>query len=365
MKTVFFFAFLLLYPYLAYSDESIRPGLFVSVIDKRPVLNSREEITELIKFAKKSGIKTLFVQFYRANKAWFPTKASDTSFYRDSLNSVGEDAFALLIRSAHQQGIEVHAWLNLLSLSANKDAPILIKYGLDILTRNVELKRDLEDYKIDNQYFLEPSDPRVKRELLIIISDLLKKYPELDGIQFDYIRYPDSHPFYGYSRHNMELFKRSTRIKDIKEEDPVWKQWKRDNVTRLLTALVKKVRAIRPRMHISTTGCVSYSRSYHEAFQDWPLWVNTGLVEFVTMMNYPADLPEYEKNINVLKTKVNDFKKVNIAVGAYKFIKTPDVFYQQYEVCKKAGARSCVVFYYGNIQENPALGQLLINDYSK
>jgi uncharacterized lipoprotein YddW (UPF0748 family) len=348
-------------PLYAYAETAPSRALFVSVIEKTPVLSSKEEITKLIAFAKKARIKTLFVQIYRANLSWFPSKVSDQTPYEKCLKSVGEDPFALLIRKAHAEGIEVHAWVNLLTLSKNIKAPLLKKYGPEILTRDIKPKNKIEDYTIDQQYFLEPGDLRVRKELMNMVEEVLRAYPSLDGIQFDYIRYPDFHPIYGYTAMNVERFKKVTGIKVVRDNDPAWQNWKRAQVTDFLKELVSKVKTIRPKIHISTTGCMSYSRAYHEAFQDWPAWVNTGLVEFVTVMSYPDNVEDFRKNIEDARKRVDDFKKIKLGVGAYKFIAAPLTFTRQFELCESAGSGACAVFYYGSLLENPALKASLIS----
>jgi len=337
-------------------------GLFVSLIQNPPTLSSREAIGELIRFAKKAKIKILFVQIYRANQAWFPSKVGDPAPYEAALKTLGEDPFAFLIKEAHGAGIEVHAWLNMLSLSANEEAPLLKKYGPDILTRNLEGKKTLADYKIDSQYFLEPGDTRVRKELVAVVEEIVRTYPQLDGIQFDYIRYPDSHPRYGYTLVNMNRFKSSTGLKKIKEGSRAWSDWKRAQVTELLKLLVKKARAVRPHIQVSATGCMSYARALHEAFQDWPSWVNGGLVDFVTVMNYSADPSEYARWNAVAISKVTAPEKLYIGTPAYKLVKTPEVFKTEWRSCEASGAALCAVFHYGSLLENVALEKPLARE---
>ena len=358
---VLIFSFLCFCPLTVQAESVPARALFVSVIDKTPVLSSREEINTLIAFAKKARIKTLFVQVYRANLSWFPSKIADASPYERCVKAVGEDPLALLIKCAHAQGIEVHAWLNLLTLSKNIHAPLLKKYGPGILTRDKAPKRVITDYMIDEQYFLEPGDLRVRQALGNMVEEVLRGYPSLDGIQFDYIRYPDFHPIYGYADMNVHRFKKETGIHVIVDIDPAWQDWKRAQVSDFLKGLVKKVRAVRPAIHISTTGCMSYSRAYYEAFQDWPSWVNSGLVEFVTVMSYPDNVDEFKKNIADAQKRVTDFSKIILGVGAYKFVSAPITFTRQFDVCEKAGSRACAVFHYGSLVQSPALNAYLIN----
>ena len=353
---------LVVFSHPASAGDSACRGLFVSLIQNPPTLSSREAMIELVSFAKKARIKILFVQIYRANQAWFPSKVGDPSFYETALKALGEDPFAFLIREAHGAGIEVHAWLNMLSLSTNENSPLLKKYGPDILTRNLEEKKLLTDYKIDSQYFLEPGDPRVRNELVAMVEEIVRTYPELDGIQFDYIRYPDSRPRYGYTRINMERFKQSTGLKKIREGSRAWNDWKRAQVTELLKRLIQKARAIRPRIQVSATGCMSYVRAFHEAFQDWPSWVNGGLVDFVTVMNYSPDPVEYAQGNEVARAKITDLKKLNIGVPAYKLVRAPEVFEKEFRSCEESGAHLCAVFHYGSLLENPVFEKLLLRE---
>ncbi|HOW58090.1 MAG TPA: family 10 glycosylhydrolase [Candidatus Omnitrophota bacterium] len=352
---IFFLCSLLAFSGPATCQEPLRRGLFVSLVQDPPVLSSREGISKLISFSKQAGIGTLFVQIYRANQSWFPSKIADPSPYETALKNLREDPLALLVKLAHQEGIQVHAWLNMLSLSVNERAPLLEKYGTSILTRNLQEKKTLEDYKIDAQYFLEPGDTRVRKDLTTMVEEILSAYPDLDGIQFDYFRYPDRNPAYGYTEENTQRFKKATGLQAIEEQSEVWKNWKRDQVTEFLEMLIHRTRALRPDIQVSVTGCMPYARAYHEAFQDWGSWLDRGMVNFVTMMNYSPSPVEYERWITGAKKKILNFKKVNIGVGAYKLVALPEIFAQEFRICEKAGGRACVVFHYGSLLENPAL----------
>jgi uncharacterized lipoprotein YddW (UPF0748 family) len=333
----------------------------VSVIQDPLVLSSRSEISKLVLFAKQAGIRDLFVQIYYANKAWFPSKVGDPTPYETLLRDLGRDPFTLLISEAHASGIRVHAWLNTMSLNINANSPLLKKYGPSILTKDKNKKSSLEDYLIDGQYFLEPGDPRVRRELENLVEEVLKAYPELDGVQFDYIRYPDVHPVYGYAPANVARFREATGVRTIEEGSKLWQDWRRAQVTGSVELLVKKARQIRPKILVSVTGCMPYARAYYEAFQDWPAWLDSGLVDFVTVMNYSPDPETFEKWITVIKEKTRRFDKVNVAVGAYRLEKTPAVFAREMNICEKIAGGACVPFHYGSILQSPAMRESLLS----
>jgi len=340
-------------------EEGQDRGLFVTVFGDPNVYSSGREIRKLIDFSEKSRVKILFVQVYRSNLAWFPSNIGDSSPYKTAVEAVGQDPFALLIRQAHQAGIEVYAWVNLLSLGDNQNAVFLKKYGPDILTRNVKEKKIIEDFQIDGQYFLEPGDLRVRRELSNLTEEILQAYPDLDGLQFDYIRYPDKAPHYGYTAVNVERFKKATGFSEIDDAGKEWQKWKRDQVTELLKELILNARKIRPKIKVSTTGCMPYSRALYEAFQDWPLWVNEGIVDSVTVMDYSTDPKEYDRWIEEIKANVNDFRKVNITVGSYKPDTSVGIFKKEFSTCETSGAGACVVFYYSSLLHKPALSRFM------
>ena len=352
---------LLIFPRAVKCEEHLSRGLFITVIEEPLVLSSREEIGKLIDFAKKSGVNMLFVQVYRENQSWFPSEIADSIPYQSCRENVLEDPLALLIKLAHANGIQVHAWFNTLSLGINKDAVFLKKYGTSILTRNLKDKNSIEDYKIDSQYFLEPGDLRIREELRGIVGELLRAYPKLDGIQFDYIRYPDRNPAYGYTEMNAERFKQAFVLKAIDEDSKAWKNWKRAQVTEALECLVKEARGLRPDIQVSATGCMPYTRAYHEAFQDWPSWLETKLVDFVTIMDYSPDPAEFKNWVGDIKDRVRDFKKINIAIGAYKLVKSPAVFKQELSYGESSGAGACVISYYSSLLKNPELAGSLVS----
>jgi uncharacterized lipoprotein YddW (UPF0748 family)/peptidoglycan/xylan/chitin deacetylase (PgdA/CDA1 family) len=336
------------------NNQAVCQALFVSLIQDPPIFSSKKEIDGMIDFACRSGINTLFVQVYRENKAWFPSRAADSSPYEKYRNELSEDPLALIIKQAHRQGIQVHAWLNMLSLSRNQDSQFIKKYGVRVLTRNLKEKKTLEDYLIDSQYFLEPGDDSVREDLSKIVGELLAAYPQLDGIQFDYIRYPDREPHYGYTQSNIERFKKATGLQVINEESPAWKEWKRGQVTELLALLVKTARGAHPGIQVSATGCMPYARAYYEAYQDWPSWVNSGIIDFVTIMDYSPDPRQFKRWLSIVKEKVPDLSRVKIGVGAYKLVRTPKIFDREVRCVEELGMTGAV-FHYGSLLENPEL----------
>ena len=340
-------------------EDAIRYGLLVTVLQNPVILGSRTEIEKLIKFAKENRIDIIFIQIYHANRSYFPSKVGDSAPYRACVKGVGEDPVSFLIKKAHASGIKVYTWLNMMSLGENQNSLLLKKYGPSILTCGPSPKKRIEDYKTDGQYFIEPGDLRVRQELVNMTEEIVSTYTALDGLLFDYMRYPDKDPPYGYTKANIARFKKACGRKHVNEDDGAWKDWKRRQVTQTLEAIVKKARSIRHGIKVSATACTPYARAYHEAFQDWPGWLKEGLVDYVTLMSYPPDVISLKTYVGEAKEKISDFKEVNIAVPAYKLVNSPEVFAQQLKLCSSSKPNMCIIFHYESLLKNRALTKAL------
>jgi len=82
----------------------------------------------------------------------------------------------------------------------------------------------------------------------------------------------------------------------------------------------------------------------------------------VTLMTYPPDVSEFKKYILETKNKTTDFHKVNLTVGAYKLVNSPQIFAEQFKLCEESGSSACVILHYGSLLRNPTLINFLRED---
>ncbi len=358
-------------------------GLWITCIGKSGVLSSAQEIERAVRFAGDGGFKMLFVQVFRGDQAWFDSKAADASPYRKNRKAVGKDPLTLLIESAHRNGIQVHAWINTLTLSKNSDAPFLKRYGTEILTKDQHGRAALYPagrkdgfdryYQREDQLFLEPGDPRVRRHVVEVVRELARGYPELDGIHFDYIRYPAAPPYlpgsrfndfglsYGYGERNVARFAEKSRRDPRKlsfRESQIWDDWKRDQVTGLLREAAFEAKALNPRLRISAAVVAPFDRAYFAAYQEWPRWVEDGTTDFVVLMNYSADSNYVRHIVRAASGLVRDPSKLYVGLGAYLMVEEPGMLEGQIRECVSLGTGGLVLFDYDSITEAPALRAL-------
>jgi uncharacterized lipoprotein YddW (UPF0748 family) len=273
-------------------------GVWVSVFSDKKVLYSKEAVDELLKTCKDSGINQVYLQVYQSGKAFYNSKISDQSKYKDIIASAGIDTIDYLLQEANKQNIKVFAWVNLLSLGQNNSADIIKKLGAGVLTldqysRPSGRSRPNESdkyYLREEQLFLEPGDPRVVNYLTFIVEEIVGRYPALSGVHLDYVRYPLTVPYnpgsrfsdyglaYGYGKENVTRFKGETGLNPLTglgsdKDFALWDDWRRQQVTSLVRNISRRVKEKFPQMLVSSAVIPSDERAYSSLFQDWPGWL--------------------------------------------------------------------------------------------
>jgi len=365
----------------ALSSEKIKLGVWVTVFAPQKILYSQENADRMIEICRKSGINQIYLQIYRANKAYYDSNIADRKPFETMKASAGCDMVQYIIEQAKKNDIEVHAWINLLSLAQNENAKILKKYGKSILTLDQNgnpssiTGKAPDDFIREGQIFLEPGDWRVKEYLLDITEEITRKYPALAGLHLDYIRYPVAVPFapgsrfnnpaisYGYSNVNIKKCIKLTGL-DIKKATPSretyqkWDDWRRSQVTGLVQAISINTRDLAPSIQISCAVCPSVERAYMITLQDWPKWISENLVDYVVTMNYSDDTRLMTLNARSgLLPELKD--KVYIGIGAYLLKKKPEVIEDQLNILYGLKPGGIVIFSYDEVADISGLRSFL------
>lgn len=316
-------------PFTARPDaESATPrprarGLWVLAEGSQRVLDApRERIAPLLDRARRLGASDLFVQVYRGGRAFYPAGPGiERSAAADRLAAEGVDGLRLLLEAAQARGFRVHAWVNVLSLSTRRDAALIQQLGreailVDRLGRSVLDYPDLDVPEPDRRYYrmgtrgiyLDPAVPAVRDRILSTYVDLLRRYPELDGLHLDYIRHPGVLPFAPGSRFGVGLefgygeIARARYRAETGRPDPIdgagpgvvrganaWDEWRRDQVTALVEEIATNARATRPGLEISAAVIAYDDRAYLSLAQDWRGWLRSGALDRAIPMAYTRD----------------------------------------------------------------------------
>jgi uncharacterized lipoprotein YddW (UPF0748 family) len=339
-------------------------------------MSSRKKIDELVVRAKACGFNVLFVQVYRHDRAWFNSSFADTTPYRLVLKKERIDPLSYLLERAHQAGLEVHAWVNIFRIGKNLQTPILRRLGREALTADGE-GRSLLRYPPadlpDGGYWLEPADKSVRAHLCRLIEELLRRYPALDGLQLDFIRYPYRSPTagslwarrkdFGYGKAAVERYQAQTGINPLTMEltrasCQAWDDWRRRQVTDTLKDIAATARKVKPSIKFSADAVAYLDRAYLAAFQDWRGWLEEGIVDFIAVMNYSTDsrLARYLTRASVAS---RGLRQVYIGLGAYLLLDCPEALVEQIADCRSAGANGIALFSYDAMLTAPRVFDLV------
>jgi len=348
-------------------------GVWVSVFSGNKVLYSKAAVDQLIKTCKDTGINQIYLQVYQSGKAFYNSKICDQSKYKDILSSAQGDTIDYILQEALKSNIKVFAWVNLLSLGQNDSAEIINKFGSDVLTLDQysrpsgnKLKNESDKYYFrEEQLFLEPGDQRVVNYLNSIVSEIITRYPSFSGVHLDYVRYPMTVPFtpgsrftklglhYGYGKENVLRFKEWTGIDPVTglNKDQyflLWDNWRRKQVTDLVRTLAKSVKQKSSGMLVSSAVIPSSERAYASMFQDWPSWLEEGILDYVVLMNYTLD-NQLTKEIVRSSLCLRQRGKIFAGVGLFLMKDEPLAFEEQYKIINDLNPDGVVFFSYDDI----------------
>jgi len=370
--------FLTLLTVVSAQDSSIR-AIWVPCEGEYRALSSIEKIDKLLETAVELDIKIIFLQVYRGNRAWYDSSIADPTPFKNITKAAGQDTLAYFIELAHKKNIEVHAWCNIFRVAKNDNAPLLKKYGEKAVTADNKGRNILtyQGYRIpapDGKYYsygndgiwLEPGNSSVQKYQLKIISEIIKKYPSIDGIHLDFVRYPFCTPVklgsrfdkgidYGYGISSIKRFIHSGGFNPLKtkldrELCLQWDNWRRKQIT----DFVRKSHTLcKAKNKILSAAVIAWPDiAYNASFQDWIGWMEDGIIDILAPMIYTSDyiaLKHAAKTATFFKNKT----KVFVGFGAYLF--NPN-FQGNFELCwekaKEANPDGIAIFSYDSIIKN-------------
>jgi uncharacterized lipoprotein YddW (UPF0748 family) len=347
----------------------------------RTTLNHPDSIRLMVARAHDNGFNTLIVQvrgrgdaFYNAR--WEPRAES-------IVKAAKFDPLALTIKEAHRRGIAVHAWLNteLLANMDNLPADSRHIYNLrpDLIAVPYKLAREL--YSVDPRdpqfrakiveyskgardqvegLYMSPAAPETKEHIYSIWMDVLEHY-DVDGINFDYVRYPA--PDYDYSRVSLDRFRlwllpqltddERARFAAL-ESDPLvyadsfpsrYSDFRRAQITDLVERIYYGVKKRNPNVVVSADVFANAKDAYENRFQDWPSWLRRGFLDVAALMAYSTDTQIFREQIRVA-VEAGGRDHIWAGIGAYR--QPADSTVEKIRAARELGARGIVLFSYNS-----------------
>ena len=343
----------------------------------RDAMVSPEAVAQVIEDAVSGGFNTLLVQ----------VRGRGDAYYRSDLVPRAEqlarqpadfDPLHLTIELARKRGLAVHAWINLLLVSNLSRLPVprahvalrhpewlVLPAALLDKIRHLpagdpgRLSARSRHYRKNRKadgLFLDPALPEVQNHILDVIRELVSRYA-LDGLHLDYVRYPGADPGYGLKALPMFMKLNPETAGDagspsrgslalVQKHSARWDQFRRDQVTGLVTRIQQELKHLAPNMLLSAAVVADGDLAYSSRLQDWKRWVETGILDVVCPMAYTPEPEIFEDRIRIAR-RSSSRSRLWAGIGAYKL--DGDGIIQQVRLSRQLGADGFVVFSYNTL----------------
>lgn len=309
---------------------------------------------------QRRSLTAIFDDLHRLNfnTVFFQVRPRGNTYYRSDIEpwaaqlsgalgrDPGWDPLAFAVEAAHARGMELHAWFNVAKV-----------WGLDVPpTHPKHLFRTHREWlkKYDGEWWVDLGIPAARTYTADLVMELAGRY-DVDGIHFDFIRYP------GPDFDDGGSFRRWS---DGMPRD----EWRRSNVTAFVRETVRRLRAAAPwvkvgsapvGIHQTTAGARSSFNGYGHVFQDSRAWLRDGLHDYLAPQIYwsVGEQPEpYDPDFESLCTDwtANAYgRHVYPGIGLYRDHVRSEME-RQAEVVRESGAAGMAFFRYAQVRDAAA-----------
>jgi len=220
----------------------------------------------------------------------------------------GYDVLKFVIDECHKRGMEVHAWFVTFNALNGSTKPVS--------TTPEHVVNAHPEYVVNynNLYFwLDPGLPEVREYVKSIVVEIVNNY-EVDGIHFDYIRYPgtDFNDAASYALYG------NGQTRD---------NWRRENINKFVYSVYDYITENKLNVKVGAAPIGIYKntpqftgwQAYYDIYQDSRDWLEKGKADYLCPMIY-WDIASNPKFPLVVKDWTdNDFgKHIYPGIGSYR-----------------------------------------------
>lgn len=316
-----------------------------------------EEITQLVDALAEAHINAFLPETIYSSRSIYP---DPTGLYREFDHFNGHDVLAQLVEECHAKGIEVHVWVHCFFIGAAgnlEETPYLAETHPDWLQQD----REGRTASIDEPSYvwINPAIPEVRQALIAAYVAMVENY-DIDGFQFDYIRYPASHDWsrgWDYSDFTRDVVMEELGF-DICEIDRStnpdewnqWLAWRENQITSFVEEAAAAMRAINPDIVLSAAIFPDIDAAREIKGQNWVDWGRSGLIDVIMPMAYSSD-PEYVANaVEEMDVLIPDRSRRVVGIGPYIGL-SPRQIVEQIITARSAGATGECLFEWGSLDQ--------------
>lgn len=286
---------------IPYKDGELR-GVWI-----RPTFKTQEEICKVLDSLSQAGINTIFIETYYHGMTIFPSKTMESrGFVKVNPDYANFDALDFWIHEAHKRNIKVHIWFETFYIgnknpaSNPKNIVSINPSWANVTKKDYDQNRPTPSVSEHNGYFLDPANPEVQNYLLELLCEIIQTYHP-DGINLDYIRYPQSissqyagsdMSSWGYTNYARNDYKSIYGVDPIEltQFEPLWESWNEYRRGKV-TEFVRRASQICRSNKVNLTAVIFPNRqaALDMKQQDWKRWSANNYVDGFTPLFLTCD----------------------------------------------------------------------------
>lgn len=232
----------------------------------------KAELCQLLDSLQALNLNTVLLQVRIRGDVIYPSSLEPFNYVISGKQGVspGYDPLAFAVEECHKRALQLHAWMVTFPLGDSKGS---------VGRRYPEL---CVQYR--GSWYLNPGQPATTDYLVSLATEIVKNY-DIDGIHFDYIRYPDDPSSFP----DKALYKKYSTGESLQE-------WRRGNITRFVRTLYKRVKELKPWVCVSCSPLGKFKdtpryssrgwNAYNTVYQDAQGWLKEGIMDALFPMLY-------------------------------------------------------------------------------
>ncbi|NIA13597.1 MAG: family 10 glycosylhydrolase [Nitrospiraceae bacterium] len=262
---------------------------------------------------------------------------------------VGEqgDQIAACLAACKKYGVECHVWKVNWNTGGKAD-----KAFVDRMRKAGRIQVMFDG--TSKEPWLCPSHPANQQLEIDAMVEVATKY-DVDGIHFDYIRYPHSNAC--FCRGCRKRFEKRIGVKvanwpsDVRTNTALKQRWldfRRDQITKVVAGVSQQVRKRAPGVKISAAVFRNWPSDRDSVGQDWKLWCEKGYLDFVCPMDYTPHNVQFDNMIGQQQGWAGNVPCYP-GIGLSTWADPTDVanLIEQIKITRRRGTGGFTVFNYG------------------
>jgi len=247
--------------------------------NEKEQITQKQDLCDMLDRLKEANFNTVFVQTRLRGDVIYPSRIEPASkVFTGRYGSLpGYDPLAFVIDECHKRGMECHAFF--VTFPVGSDKVVREQGASSVVHRRPELCLYHR-----GEWHLDPGLPETADYILSLVQEVVRNY-DIDGIQFDYIRYPaDARSF--PDQKSYAKYGKGMSLAD----------WRRDNINRLMAYIHDWVKQEKPWVQVSSSPLGKYSRipqnpnagwtAYEDVYQDPKAWLQDEKQDMIVPMMY-------------------------------------------------------------------------------